>query len=322
MESIEKFGFKIGNKLGLNKNTNKTVDEEYNRLKLSFDNNEKLSANLNKHVAQLIENYHAMSTILHFIAEDVRDIYAGTEFEENAKKFMAASQEIEKKCVIPFQEKATSAIVDPVKQYHSEFAPLRKLHDNRNKLKQEQEFYSQKVTTLASKQNNKNPLELPKAKEKLASAEEEFEKGDMMTKQEFTSIIEKRVDVYNPAFNTLLESMSTFYSETSNICVPLQQAKISGDVAPVVAAPKKAPQALPQAPSSKSAASVSVPEEFNSEWFYLDENVAQQGPITFAELKKKFKSGQFNGDSYVFGGEMADWGQIKVVPKLLSTLLA
>lgn len=80
MESIEKFGFKISSKLGIGAaaKNNKTIDEIYNSLKLQFDNNEKTAANFNKHVAQLIENFHAMSTIMHFIAEDVRDIYAGT----------------------------------------------------------------------------------------------------------------------------------------------------------------------------------------------------------------------------------------------------
>jgi len=82
MESIEKFGFKLGSKLGIGAaaKSNKTVDEVYNSLKLQFDNNEKLAANFHKHVSQLIENFHAMSTIMHFLAEDVRDIYAGTQF--------------------------------------------------------------------------------------------------------------------------------------------------------------------------------------------------------------------------------------------------
>ncbi len=55
-------------------------------------------------MAQLVENFHALSTTLKFLSEDVRDLYLVEDKEQRdlATKLGAIADEIEKNCVYPF----------------------------------------------------------------------------------------------------------------------------------------------------------------------------------------------------------------------------
>ncbi len=77
---------------------------------------------------------------------------------------------------------------------------------------------------------------------------------------------------------------------------------------------------LPKRSASVMVSSFAVPPEYNCEWYYLDTNVQQKGPVTFNVLRQKFKSGELNPSSHVFGADMADWKTIQSVPKLLQVL--
>jgi methyl-accepting chemotaxis protein len=82
-----------------------TVDEEYQTLYGQFDSTYKTSQNFVKHVGQLIENFHAMSSTFHFLAEDFRDLYSHTHDEskkEASLLLMSIAEELEKNAVLPF----------------------------------------------------------------------------------------------------------------------------------------------------------------------------------------------------------------------------
>lgn len=78
---------KIKQKMG---KTDKTVDDEYEMTHSRTVSTEKQAQNFSKHVNQLIENYHAMSTTLSFLAEDIRDLYQTN--DPNCKQRQMADQ--------------------------------------------------------------------------------------------------------------------------------------------------------------------------------------------------------------------------------------
>lgn len=65
-----------------------------------------------------------------------------------------------------------------------------------------------------------------------------------------------------------------------------------------------------------------VPKKFDVDWYYLDSNVQQQGPVSFKELRQMFKNKQVTGETYVFGGDMSDWKQIKTITELFNILFS
>ncbi len=82
-----------------------TVDEEYDTQYSQFNSTYKTSQNFVKHVGQLVENFHAMSSTLHFLAEDFRDLYSHTHDEQKKEAsllLMSIAEELEKNAVLTF----------------------------------------------------------------------------------------------------------------------------------------------------------------------------------------------------------------------------
>ena len=48
----------------------------------------------------------------------------------------------------------------------------------------------------------------------------------------------------------------------------------------------------------------------STEWFYGDDNEEQQGPITFAALREKYKSGEIRGDTLLWNENMDTWEEL------------
>eukprot|EP00818_Percolomonas_sp_WS_P010593 CAMPEP_0117434850 /NCGR_PEP_ID=MMETSP0759-20121206/166_1 /TAXON_ID=63605 /ORGANISM="Percolomonas cosmopolitus, Strain WS" /LENGTH=307 /DNA_ID=CAMNT_0005226355 /DNA_START=283 /DNA_END=1206 /DNA_ORIENTATION=- len=80
------------------------------------------------------------------------------------------------------------------------------------------------------------------------------------------------------------------------------------------------PPSSGSSPAPTSSSSVYVPTEFDSEWYYLDANVQQQGPIAYGELKNLFRSNQVTASTHVFGGTLTDWAPLGTVKGLMGAL--
>jgi hypothetical protein len=305
--------------------TTMVVDEDYDLTHTRFEQNEKIAQNFAKHSAQLIENFHAMSSALHFLAEDCRDVYVNTSQEEKIKQMMSIAEEVERKCVLPFQEKVSSTVVDPVKQYQTQFPPLKELHSKRKTAMLQFEYHRDQVASLSEK-TSKDPMALPKAKEKLQKAKEEFEQLDASAKNAFSEIVEQRTEVYDPALNSFIDAMISYYQNMANVLQDLKNVKTSGTItatSQMMSSPVQYPDTSNVVPSvsvPKPTASNIPPEYLDCEWFYLDDKVQQQGPLTFNQMKTKFKTGQLTPESHVFGADFADWKQIKSDAKLKAAL--
>ena len=56
------------------------------------------------------------------------------------------------------------------------------------------------------------------------------------------------------------------------------------------------------------------------EWFYLDKNSKQQGPVGFALLSSAFEKGDITLETYVWYEGMVAWERIREIPLLLNAL--
>ncbi|KAL9655529.1 hypothetical protein ABK040_002196 [Willaertia magna] len=289
-----------------------TEDEEFNLLKSKFKAAHKASENFVKHVNQLIENFHAFSTTLAFLSEDFRDVntQGSTKMEQAGQMLEKVSKNIESDCVLPFQTNVTSSVVSSVNEYIVLFEPLEKLFKERKNVTLQLDYYRQQVEKLSEKQS-KNPLELPKAKEKMNTFKEQWENINNQCKQMMLDILEKEKDVFEPAIEQVCANILDYNSKLNSTIVELK-----GYSAPIVIGTPLSSH------SSNNNATTSTAREmvFDCEWYYIDDKVETQGPVTFKQLQSKFKSGEVSRNTHVYGGELTNWIEIHNVGGLEDAL--
>jgi len=322
-----------------------TVDEDYNILYGQFDTTYKTSQNFAKHVGQLVENFHAMSTTLHFLAEDFRDLYSHTNDEtkkEASILLMSIAEELETRAVLPFQNQVTSHILDPTNAYVVRFPAAKDLHKQRKKLLLEYDFFRDKVKGLSEKQS-KNPLELPKMKEKMNVAKDDYEQLNALAKNAIQELLDSKGPVYAPVVEQLIGNLIQYNDRTSvtmnrlkkfgaeplagggssrspEVASSYNSTSVSSGGSAPVAQPRNSQPQQPLYPSARKEDP--VPPKFDCEWFFLDNNVEQQGPFTVKEMRQKFKTNTINDQTHVFGGELSDWKMISAVQDLKKCLSA
>ena len=74
-------------------------------------------------------------------------------------------------------------------------------------------------------------------------------------------------------------------------------------------------------PRSSIPVKMSIPDSFNTEWYYLDDEFEQHGPVTIDQLIGLYKSKTISNSTQVFGGEMEEWGTISSQSQLQNLLL-
>lgn len=318
---------KIKQKMG---KTDKTVDDEYEMVHAKTLSTEKQAQNFSKHVNQLIENYHAMSTTLSFLAEDMRDLYQSS--DPNCKQRQMADQltriaeHIEQNCVLKFQTQVKSNVVEPSDEYIVQFPPLKDLHNKRENAALEYDYFKDKVQKMSEKQN-KDPLALPKAKEKMNQTKDDYDLLNNTAKQGMTDVLDRKDYVYNPAFDQLFANIVQFYEKVAQEAATLKSlagearsaSSPSSSVTMTTTTTTTSSKVL--YPTSSPSTASRIPAELDVEYFYLDAELERHGPFNFTALKQKFSVGQINSETYVFGGQMPDWTQISALPQLQNALM-
>ena len=183
-----------------------------------------------------------------------------------------------------------------------------------------------------SEKQNKDPLALPKAKEKMNQARDDFELLNNTSRTGMSDVLDRKDLVYNPALDQLFANIVQFYEkiaqETQALKTLAGEARSSSSSssshhhsAITTTTTTTSSKVLYPSPTSASASSASrIPPELDVEYFYLDAELERHGPFSFTALKQKYSVGQINSDTYVFGGQMPDWTQISAVPQLQNAL--
>jgi len=222
--------------------------------------------------------------------------------------------------------------LDPTNAYIVRFPAAKDLHKQRKKLLLEYDFFRDKVKNLTEKQS-KNPLELPKMKEKMNVAKDDYDQVNALTKSAIIELLESKAPVYAPVVEQLIGNLIQYNDRTAVTmsrlkkfgAEPLQgSARAVTEERPSTGAPRQQqpqPGVQPRQPTS-SGKEAPVPPQFECEWFFLDGNVEQQGPFSFKDLRQKFKTGIITDQTHVFGGELSDWKMISAIPDFKKSLTA
>lgn len=213
-------------------------------------------------------------------------------------------------------------MVGPSDEYLVQFPPLKDLHKSREKAVLEYDYYRDKVQSLSEKQS-KDPLALPRAKEKLKQMKDDFEMVNNNAKTEMSEVLDRKESVYDSAIEQLFGSIIQFYEKVSKESATLKgyssEPRSGSSSSSFSSSQSGASKTLyPSRPSTTSSSR--VPPEFDYDFFYLDAELERHGPLSFTALKQKYQTGELNADSYVFGGQMKDWTQISAIPNLKSAL--
>jgi len=75
MNTIFKFGFRVGQKLG---KKNKTVDTEFKTLRTEIKKHQKLDVSIMKRMNEVVESFYSTSTLLHLLSEDLKSLMEST----------------------------------------------------------------------------------------------------------------------------------------------------------------------------------------------------------------------------------------------------
>lgn len=298
-----------------------TVDEEYDSLHRHFSNSFTLSENFNKHTQALIENFNALTAIMQFISEDLTELYLHSDDPNKKKMTQEITQvaaEIENQGVQPFQKELMANVYQQVAEYILKFEEVKKLHKQRNDLVKEYDYFRNRVQKMSETQS-KDPMALPKEKEKLKKAKEDMEQVQSLTVERMQALMDEKPLVFAHVTEQLIGSLISYHDKSKRAFDKLQVHSSSPSSANSRAAISQAPvRAKPQpvAPQRGGA----IPPKFNCDWHYLDADVNQQGPLSFLQLKQKYQKGDISGSTHVFGGEMSDWQTVSAVPDLVRAL--
>jgi hypothetical protein len=316
-----------------------------------------------KHFQQLVENFHAFSSTLGFIVDDINNVFdEGDKYKDNVLKLGKATEELEKESVLPFQSQINGpSVVGKLQEYLVSFDQIKAMKKTRDGKLLEYDYHKEQVESLSTK-TQKDPLKLPKAKELLAKAKTDYETTNDLTKQVMIGLIDAKID-YDPVYATFLGQLVEYQKTTSDIITSVYkdlkggggssgnsssfQKKQYGGSTPLpgkipesenmddflhkeenlsmkpISIKKEPPRVVQSTPSFNKPQVVReevIPPKLKIDWFYLDKDMAQLGPISVTEMKSMFKRGDLNSDAYVFGGEMSDWAKIATVSDLATFL--
>eukprot|EP01080_Neovahlkampfia_damariscottae_P001863 gene1863-1004_t len=302
--------------------TKQTVDHEFELLWSKQETLHETTKTTIKHLNQTIENIHAFQTNMGFLAEDFLMVYDKSESQrEVPEKMRSVSESIQKNCCVPYQNGVTAG-VQKLMQYQVKFENLHELRKLREERRKEYDFRRGKVESLTEKPS-KNPLELPKEKEKLAIAKEEYETMNDEAKAQIEQIFIEKHNAFDAVLPIVIRETMEYQKRVMGDLQPLgkysdMKVQVTTTTSRQVKTQQTQPekkQAPPLASRTKSVVS-KVPPKFDVEWFYLDDAMNQCGPISYNDLKNSFKKGSIHGESYVFEANMSDWAQVNSIKEL------
>eukprot|EP00761_Pharyngomonas_kirbyi_P011636 gb/GECH01011662.1/.p1 GENE.gb/GECH01011662.1/~~gb/GECH01011662.1/.p1 ORF type:complete len:334 (+),score=86.13 gb/GECH01011662.1/:1-1002(+) len=308
-----------------------TVDEEFEDIHKRFTQLHKTNKESVKHIQQLIENFHAMSSNLQFLSEDFNTAYGSNSQEASeVQKLTNVAEQVEQNCVHTFQQQVQDDCLEGLQNFLVQFEPIEAQTKTRRTLLLDYDYYRDKVRQLTEK-SSKDPLALPRTKEKLQQVKQEYDDINENLKNEMQTIIYNSKSVFDPAFEHLLSHLVKFYSSTYSSVQNLDSIRVShipAQTPPPISSKRSSSDSFSSPPVQSStpppqmypSANNGASEEFDVEWFYLDGLNHQQGPVDLQNLKSLYSSGEVTDTTYVFGGDMEEWKFVNEVPGLTSAL--
>ncbi len=238
-------------------------------------------------------------------------------------------------------------------QYRQEMDNMKKLMKERDEMKMKYDVLRTKMRKIVEKRNKepaKAAEKIEKVRDDLRTVEKEYTSLNTNCKSLMLEAINSRGNKIDPVIPKLTAKIISMFEDLQNVAsamnsvaletkdkrfnrvavtmqdVPSQSFNVNsssenpsesqGSDVEEDTAPKPQQQTHFEPRKLSSPPAMEANPFKDLEWFYLDDGVQQQGPVTFEKFRQLFKSNSISGDTYVFAGEMENWKQISEIPKL------
>jgi uncharacterized membrane-anchored protein YhcB (DUF1043 family) len=313
-------------------------DDEYKQMKVQCKKLEKSTRKFFAHSAELITHVAYATQQLNNMADDFETMYGihdeGAKTQKN--KFEEMAKEIEKNASAPFQKMMNERVQTKIHEYNTRFDGFKKMHQERRRLMLDYIYHRDKVSALMAKENIKNPDKLPNARQKLQVAEEAFNKSNDECKKIMRAVLDRKLPVMEELIGDIKISLNTYSREMNGVImrhssdVPLTDPSQSFFKSVF----KPAERELP-APGAVTAGvtynptevvffkskDASIPSKYELDWYYLDLNMKQIGPVDFKELSNRYKTGRITDETHVFNATLVNWLKLGTDGELRETLI-
>lgn len=254
-------------------------------------------------------------------------------------------QQFQTKAVDEFDQALQNRCISHVKNYSVALDGVSKGIENREKAKYTFDDSRYKLSQLIDSKKPVDQIKFKNAQNDLITQTSTYNTISYQCKKDLYELTHARA--HNATITGFSDALASFTQKTNEILsqsisvaqaisqVPTYQEKYT-ESRETVRPPElsQTPQAgftsgfnpssfssPPPAPAPNSISGPkSVPSEFDTEWYYLDKNVQQQGPVNFEQLKNLYKTGIVTASTHVFGGNLTDWQPLSGVRNLFAII--
>lgn len=326
-------------------------DEEYDALLEKYKASKKNSLAIEKQLKVLSENIQGVGNSLQKLTQLFALEYDSSDvMGHHIAQLHQIMQQFQVQATEEFEQAIQKRCIAHVKNYCVALEGATKSIDTRDKTKYTFDDARYKLSQLIDSKKPVDQVKFKNYQHDLANQTATYNSVAYQCKKELYELVNARA--HNATIAAFSESLSTFTQQTNRILS--QSVTVAQSISQVPTYHDKYPEhretvrpselnqqpqagfissfnpssfSTPNTTNSSSTSSITpsasrspVPSEFDTEWFYLDKNVNQQGPVTFDQLRSLYKSGGVTASTHVFGGNLTDWSAISTVKNLSAYL--
>jgi len=245
-------------------------------------------------------------------------------------------EKMDREVVRPFIDKCSTRVQQPIREYVAELSEAKTgITKTRHNKLLDYEMYRDKYNN-ASTNTKFTVQQVEEARMAFENARVAFDEIDQQVKHMLREVVVKRYTVFHPLVASLYGEMLAEYYESLASFGSLMR-RIRSTRAPETVMPEPfrwggdadfEPEPYPTTSSYTSTTTTTthvlppnptrvtppvpsfggvVPPHLNKEWYFLDANNEQRGPVAVPDLKRLFRSGEVNTNTYIVTEGMGNW---------------
>jgi hypothetical protein len=304
-----------------------TKDDDFEAQYARLNKFRESSKSFQTHTIALVGHLNGFSSSLKLLSVDIINMFGKEDpMAEYAKILDQVSCDIDSLALNPTLEKLKMNCVEPLDKVLIIFDEVKKKQvKQRNDIKIEYDLASSDFKKITEQPQQKDPNKLIKAKERFNKAKESYETISVEVKQKFQEIESSKESTADPCIKSLAQ-----YSEDCLVTIldcfkkfnqPLEKYEPRTSSQKTFVESKFSESLDLNKTQSISSPTTSGGNDWTKmEWFYLDANVEQKGPVSFAEMKSLYQKKKIDNDTNIFCDSMTSWKTIGEFPEFKDLL--
>lgn len=327
-----------------------TQDEEYDNLLEDYKASKKNVQKIQKDLKGMSEHLKGFSQCFQRFTNDIAQEYPASDvMRQYIAQLHQLAEQFNETCVEEFDSAVQQKCITHSKNFGLSLDGVSKTIESRDKAKYNFDNARYKVVQMLE---SKKPVDHQKykgAQRDLEVNTATYNTAAYQCKKELYNLT--RSKAHNITLSALCEAMAAFSNQTqqtlgqlNNLSQDIYQEGTYEDtysgsdetVKPVElnldpqagftnsvetsSSHAPSPSSVPPPSHGISQSSSQIPPEFDTEWYYLDNAMQQQGPHSLDELKELFRSNTVTASTHVFGGSLQDWAPLSSVQGLMPLL--